>query len=182
MKKWTLAILCVLLLSGCATSHMIKPDRQPELISNSNSATLVILRDTFFGGAIVIWNYLDGKIIGETMGNSYFVTQVPAGPHYVVAVTENTGVAHFDFKPGKTYFLRQGIIMGVWRARTSGYYPVPRQEAIDAIKKCTYYEYDPKSGGQDMEAELYKTAISEYEAGIKESPESYKELLNYDGV
>jgi hypothetical protein len=181
MKKGVLLLASLLVLGGCATSHMLKPEQPPELVAKPDAATVVIIRDTFFGGAIVIWNYLDGKMIGETMGNSYFITTVPAGPHYLVAATENTGVAHFDFKPGKTYYLRQGIAMGMWRARTSGYHPIPAQEAAASMKKCTYYEYDPKAGGEDMDPQLYQTAITEYEAGIKENPEGYKDLLSYDG-
>ena len=169
------------IFSGCAASHMVTREQGPELSPHPDNATVVIIRDTFFGGAIVIWNYLDGKLIGETKGNTYFVTQVPPGPHYLVSATENTGVAHFDFKPGRIYYLRQGITMGLWRARTTGYYPMTPQEAADSIKGCTYWEYDPSLGGEDMEPGLYKKAIEEYETGIKENPEGYKEILAYEG-
>jgi hypothetical protein len=181
MKRLIVLLMCIFILSGCAASHMIKPDMTPELSPRTDAAQLVIIRDTFFGGAIVIWNYLDGKLIGETKGNTYFVKQVPPGPHYLVSATENTGVAHFDFKPGKIYYLRQGITVGVWRARTTGFYPMSAKEAAESIKGCTYWEYDPASGGEDMQPELFKKAVEEYEADIKENSEGYKELLSYDG-
>jgi hypothetical protein len=52
----------------------------------------VIIRDYFMGNAIVFWNYLDGKLIGETKGKTYFVTNVQSGPHYVIVATENTAL------------------------------------------------------------------------------------------
>lgn len=181
MKKAVLICLTLFVLGGCATSHMIKSDVKPEIAAKPGSATLVIIRDTHFGGGIVFWNYLDGKLIGETMGKTYFITGVPPGPHYVVAASENTGVARFDFKPGKVYFLGQNIAMGVWRARVGGFYPMNRQEAAEAMKNCSYTQYDPAKPGGDMAPDLYKKAIEEYEAEVKDKPEAFKAILAYDG-
>ncbi|MBI5580980.1 MAG: hypothetical protein HY895_17655 [Deltaproteobacteria bacterium] len=147
----------------------------------SDSALLVIIRDTYFGGAIVFWNYLDRKLIGETMGKSYFVTEVPPGPRYVISSTENTGVARFDFKPQKIYYLGQSVAMGVWRARTGGFYPMTAQEASESMKNCAYYKFNPEDANEDLDSEAFKNAVAEYEAGIKEHPEAYKALLEYDG-
>ncbi len=182
MKRAMLAALFfTLVLSGCATTNMIKPDRAPELAAQADSALLVIVRDSFLGGGIVFWNYLDGKFIGETMGRSYFLTRVPPGEHCVVAATENTGVACLDFQAGKKYFLRQGIAMGVWRARTSGFFPMTADEAQKAIGSCTYMALDNSKTFPDMEPALYQKAIDEYNEGVKEDPESYKEMLEYKG-
>jgi hypothetical protein len=181
MKRWFWLLICVSLVSGCATSHMIKSEEKPVMAVKPDSATLVIIRDTYFGGGVVFWNYLDRKLIGETMGKSYFVTNVPPGPHYVISSTENTGVARFDFKPRKVYYLGQNVVLGVWRARTGGFYPMTPQEAANAMKNCTYYRYDSKSGGEDLDPKIFKNAVEEYEAGIKAHPEDYKALLEYDG-
>jgi len=182
MKKSLLVFSCFLLLASCATTHMLKPEKAPELTSSPDKATLVIIREAWLGGSIVFWNYLDRKLIGETMGQTYFVTPVTPGPHYVVVATENTGVAHFDFKPGKTYFLGEGIAMGIWRARTSGFYPMTHEDAAKAMKNCKYLEYDPKTGGEDMDPKLYQQAIDEYLKDVKENPEAFKDILKYDGV
>jgi len=182
MKKFFSILFCLSVLSGCATSHMTKLDEAPTLMSEPDRATLVIIRETFFGGGIVFWNYLDGKLIGETLGKNYFITPVDPGPHYVVVATENTGVAHLDFKAGRTYFLGQGIVMGVWRARTSGFYPMTREAAESAMKACTYKVYDPQKGGEDMDPKLYQQAIDEYLAEIKSNPDGFKDMLEYDGI
>ena len=181
MKRTVMVFICLAMLSGCATTQMVKMDQKPELVADQKVATLVIMRDTFFGGAVVFWNYLDGKLIGETSGNSYIVAKVSPGPHYVVSSTENTGVAHFDFQAGKMYYLRQGVTMGAWRARTSGFFPMTREEALEAMTKCSYLELKPDAPREDMDPTLYQNAIDEYETGIKENPEGYKALLEYSG-
>jgi hypothetical protein len=71
--------------------------------------------------------------------------------------------------------------MGAWRARTSGFFPMTREEALEAMAKCSYLELKPDAPREDMDPTLYKNAIEEYEMDIKENPESYKELLNYSG-
>ena len=74
MKRFIIIMVCCALLSGCAATQMLKPEQPPKLEAKKDKALLVILRDTYFGGAIVFWNYLDDQFIGETKGNSYFVT------------------------------------------------------------------------------------------------------------
>ena len=182
MKKTILIISFFFLLASCATTHMTKPEKAPNLSFHPDKATLVVIREAWLGGSIVFWNYLDGKLIGETMGQNYFVTPVTPGPHYVVVATENTGVAHFDFKPGNTYFLGEGIAMGIWRARTSGFYPMTPEDATKAMKDCSYLEYDPKTGQEDMDPKLYQQAIDEYLKDVKENPDAFKDILKYDGV
>ena len=181
MKRALLLLVCLLLLTGCAATQMLKPEKAPSLAAAPDSALLVIVRDAWVGSAIVFWNYVDGKLIGETKGKTYIVTRVAPGPHYVVAATENTAVAHFDFQAGKRYFLQQGIAMGLWRARTSGFFPMTAQAAQEAIQGCTYLELDPNAAAPPMEAALHQKAIDEYNAGIKENPDGYKELLVYKG-
>ena len=182
MKKSILVISFIFLLASCSTTHMVKPDKAPNLSFNPGKATLVIIRDAWLGGSMVFWNYLDRKLIGETQSRTYFVTSVTPGPHYVVVATENACVAHFDFKPGKTYFLGEGVTVGIWRARTSGFYPMTPEDAKKAMKDCSYLEYSPKTGGEDMDPKLYQQAIDEYHEDVKKNPDAFKDILNYDGV
>ena len=160
---------------------MVVSDRHPEIVARPDTATLVIIRDTWLGSAIVFWNYLDGKLVGETQGNTYFITSVRPGPHYVVVASENTGVAHFDFQAGKRYYLREGVTVGMWWARTTGFSPLNPQEAGEAIKGCKYLEYDPKKGGEDMDPKLYQQAIDEYLADVKQNQPAFRAMLEYKG-
>ena len=181
MKRLLFVILCFALLTGCATTNMLRPAQPPALTANQDSSLLVILRDGWLGSAIVFCNYLDGKFIGETTGSTYFVTQVPPGEHYVVGTTENTAVAYLNFEAGKRYFLRQGVTMGIWRARTSGFFPVAAGEAQEIVQKLTYLELDTTKTFPDMEPKPYQDAIDEYKADVEQNPDSYKEMLEYKG-
>lgn len=181
MKRITFIIICCVLLSGCATTNMLKPEKPPELAATSDSALLVIIRDTWMGGLVAFQNYLDGEFIGETTGNTYFVTQVPPGEHYIVSKTENTGVANLNFETGKHYYLRQGVTVGWMRARTSGFFPMTSEEAKKAIQGCEYLQLDTSKSVPDMDPALYQKAVDEYNAGVKDDPEGYKELLEYKG-
>lgn len=181
MNRFIIMMVCCALLSGCAATQMLKPEQPPKLEAKKDKALLVILRDTYFGGAIVFWNYLDDQFIGETKGNSYFITDVEPGQHYVVVETENTCVADLTFEAGKRYFLREGIVVGWWRARTSGFSPVSADEAIKSVKNLTYLERNPNGALKHMDSKVYKTAIEEYKADVKANPEAFKEMLQYKG-
>lgn len=181
MKRIVMLVICVLFVSGCATGIMVTKETKPEITAKPTLATLVIIRDTSFGFAITFWNYLDGKFIGETTGKTYFVTSVTPGPHYVVVTTENTAVANIDFQPGKIYYLREGVLMGWWRARTSGFEPLTYQQAMEAIQDCTYLEIDKSKTPEDMDLQLYKKAIEEYNVEVKQNPGGFKAILEYRG-
>jgi hypothetical protein len=181
MKKIFALLAVVFIFSGCAATSMIAPERQPNLAPVSDKATVVIIRDAFIGNAIVFWNYVDGKFIGETKGKTYIVTQVASGKHYLIVTTENTAVAQIDFQPGRIYYLREGIAMGIWRARTSGFSPMTPQEAKEAMNSCTYWEIDPKNAMKDMDPKLYEQAITDYLVEVKQNPEGFKDILQYQG-
>jgi hypothetical protein len=181
MKRFLIIMIGFLLLSGCATGVMVKRDIKPEIKAKPDSATLFVIRDTFFGGGVTFWNYVDGKFVGETEGNTYFMASVQPGQHYLVVTTENTAVANIDFQPGKIYFLRQGVTLGVWRARTRGFEPLTYEQAVEAIKGCTYREISPGKSAEDLNQELYKKAIEEYHAEVKTNPDGFKAMLEYKG-
>ena len=179
MKKILLIFLLLFFLGGCSAAHMVAVDKKPDFTSG-NDATLVIVRDIFAGKAITVWNYLDGKLIGETKGYTYFIANVSPGLHYVVSESENNTVVQMDFKAGKVYFLRQDIWMGWWRAN-AGYSVLNKEEALEAIKDCEYWEYDKSNPGEDMNQSEYDQAIKDYHIDVKDKPEEYKPFLEYPG-
>ena len=181
MKRFFSLLIFIVLLSGCVATSMVAPERPANLTPLPDKATLVIIRDTSFGFAIVFWNYLDEKLIGETKGKTYIVTPVDPGKHYLIVTTENTGMAQIDFKPGRIYYVREGVIMGWWRARTTGFSPMTPQEAKDAMSHCTYWELDSKNSVGDMDPQLYQKAIADYLEEVKQNPQGFKDILEYQG-
>ncbi|MGD0275267.1 MAG: hypothetical protein ABSB79_04290 [Syntrophales bacterium] len=52
---------------------------------------------------------------------------------------------------------------------------------MEAINNCTYWEYDPNRGGEDMDPNLYKQAIANYNENVKQNPDGFKDMLQYKG-
>jgi hypothetical protein len=112
--------LMPLVLTACGgPKHMITMDVKPAIAPKPDKAVLVIARTTSIGFAVTIENYLDKKLIGQTKGKSYFMTDVQPGQHYVMGHAENWATARINFEAGKIYFLNQDIRMGVWTERAS---------------------------------------------------------------
>ncbi|MBU2510032.1 DUF2846 domain-containing protein [bacterium] len=169
------------LFQGCGASYMIYPEVTPQLAPKPDKATLVIARDTSFGGGVAFANYLDRKFIGDTQGATYFITYVEPGEHIIAAVSENTVAAKVNFEAGKIYAYSQGVNMGVWRARVRDFFPLNRKEAQEAISYCTYWQYDPQYMVADLDQAYWQTIIDEHDSWVKDDPEGYKKLIEYKG-
>jgi len=182
MKKIIVLLIGLLMLTGCATTNMVTLDKVPGITAASNEAKLVIIRETFYGSGVVFKHYLDDQMVGETLGFDYFITSVTPGPHYLITEAENTTINYFDFKPGKTYFLGQGVTMGVWMPRSSGLYPMTIEAAENAMKDGHYKEYSPKTNQENIDPTLYQADIDAYLEDVRLNPEGFKDVLGYDGV
>ena len=180
MRKLLVLALALIVFSGCAATNMITQGVSPNHQISPDTAKLYIIRDTSFGFAIAVSNYLDRKLIGQTKGGTYLIAEVPPGTHYVVASSENTMGLKFDFEKGKRYFLRQDIWPGLWRAQ-AGLSPYSLKEAEEAMGKCTYMEYDRNNPGEDLDGRLFDQVIRDYEKGVINDPAGYKASLEYKG-
>lgn len=180
MKKLLMAVVIALMLSGCA-GNMIVAEKPAEIVAKPDKALLVIVRDTYFASDSVFQNYLDGKLIGDTTGKSWFLTEVPPGPHYVVAVGSISTVALVNFQAGKTYSLRQGAYIGPWRAQPKNFWPMSYVETVEMIRPCAYLEFSPGKNARDMDPSIYEGVIEQYHAELKSNPDSYKALQEYIG-
>jgi len=185
LKKVLFSLLFVvpLFLTACGgPKHMIIMDVKPKLAPKAGVAVLVIVRTTSFGGGVTIENCLDRKLIGQTKGKSYFITDVKPGRHYVMAHAENWATARINFEANKVYFLDQGIYMGVWMART-GFTPMTAEDALKQINESgmSYGEYNAKSPGEDMSEKDFNEAKADFEKEVKEDPTRHKNTLEYRG-
>jgi hypothetical protein len=180
-----LLLLAPILLIGCGggPKHMIQQEQRPQIKAKSDKAVLVIARTTSVGFAVTIENYLDGKLIGQTKGKCYFITEVAPGQHYVTAHAENWAVARINFEAGKIYFFNQGIFMGIWMART-GFSVMSAEETLKQIAESgtDYYVYNNQKPGEDMSADDFKGVKEDFEKEVKEDPGRHKDTLEYKGV
>jgi hypothetical protein len=175
-------LLAVLLLSaflgGCAGGiHMITKESKPEISAKSGKAVLVIVRTTSFGWGSVVDNYLDGKMIGQTQGKMFFITEVNPGEHYVISHADNTDTVRLRFEAGKIYLLQQGIYPG-WNIVTR-FSPMTTEEFANEVKEATFVVYDTEHPGKDMSDKDFKEAKDDFEKEVKQG--EHKDTLQIKG-
>ena len=61
---------------------------------------------------------LDGKVMGRTGPQTYFLWEVKPGLHEIVSHTENTARVMIDAKEGQNYYVWQEVKMGMWQPRS----------------------------------------------------------------
>jgi hypothetical protein len=182
VSKWfALCGLFVLpvILTGCvAGTHMIAKEGKPSIAAKSGKAALVIIRTTSFGWGSVVDNYLDGKMIGQTQGKMFFITDVTPGVHYVISHADNTDTARLNFKAGKIYLLQQGIYPGY--NIVTRYSPMTADEFAKEVQEATYVIYDTQHPGDDLSDEDFKEAKDDFEKEVKNG--EHKDTLQIKGL
>jgi hypothetical protein len=180
LKWFALFVLLILpvCLGGCVSGiHMIAKEGKPAISAKSNKALLVIIRTTSYGWGSIVNNYLDGKMIGQTQGKMFFITEVTPGVHYVISHADNTDTARLKFESGKLYLLQQGIYPG-WNI-TTRFSPITSDEFAQQVKEATYVVYDTQHPGQDMSEKDLKEAKNDFEKEVKSG--EHKDILQIRG-
>jgi hypothetical protein len=169
VQKWfalcVLGILPAFLWSCAAGTHMIAKEGKPSISAKSDKAVLVIMRTTSFGWGYVVDNFLDGKMIGQTQGKMFFITDVKPGVHYVISHADNTDTARLNLEAGKIYLLQQGIYPG-WNAVTR-FSPMTTEEFAKEVQEAAYVVYDTQKPGKDMSDKDFKEAKDDFEKEVK---------------
>jgi hypothetical protein len=158
--------------------HMISMETKPPFAIKPDKAVLVIARTSSVGFLLTVENYIDGKMIGQTKGKSYFVAEVAPGQHYVIAHGENWAAAKMQFDAGRIYFLNQSIVFGF-----PGFSPMTAEEALVQTREegCEYRVYNTQMPGEDLSAKELKEAKERYDQETKEDPGRHKDTLEYRG-
>lgn len=184
MKYLILVMLTLpfFLIACGGPKHMVMMDVKPPLVVKPDKAVLVIVRTTSFGGGVTIENYLDRKMIGQTKGKTYFITDVKPGKHYVMSHAENWAAARINFESGRIYFLDQGIYPGIWMART-GFTPLTAEEGLKQINEsgCDYGVLNTQDPGEDMSEQDFNEVKADFEKEVRENPGRHKNTLEYKG-
>lgn len=119
-KFFLFAVVCSLFISGCRSvpkaSHELDVQAK-KFQTNPNGAQIYIYRNEIFGGMIKIDVEFDGKLIGRTLPNTYFLLQVPPGNHTILSESENKSTLEIKAEKGHNYYVWQEVKMGVMLAR-----------------------------------------------------------------
>ncbi|MCK5809351.1 DUF2846 domain-containing protein [bacterium] len=182
MKRITFFIIMAvsLLLVSCGTLHMAESTQKPVLKASADKALLVVSRTTSYGGSMIIDNFVDQKFIGQTQSKSYFVAQIDPGVHYIISRAENRGCAKVNFEAGKTYFLNNIVMMGMWGARTK--FMADKIEYFnEQLPEMSYFVLTPDGEIPVLSQEDFNESVADYEKDLKEEPEEFETITNITG-
>jgi len=104
---FTAGALACLAAAGCTgTSPYMTPASHGPVEAAADSATVVFVRPSEFGGADRV-KIIDGKgrFLGESMPETYFATKVPPGEHLFIAWGELTSVVKANVAAGRVYYV-----------------------------------------------------------------------------
>ncbi len=121
--KTGLALIAVLLLSGCASSKMLVSETQQLAPPTSEMAQVVFLRASSFGGAIqaTVFDVSsdEPEFIGISSSKTKLAYTVEPGKHVFMVVSEAADFLEAELDGGKTYYAMITPRMGAWKARFS---------------------------------------------------------------
>lgn len=133
-------ILSSMLLGGCASvpmaSHAENATAKSFPKPDNGNAGLYVYRDSFVGKALKKDVYLDGRCLGETADRVFFYQQITTSqPHVLGTESEfSPNNLTLNVTPGKNYFVRQYIKMGVF-VGGAGLEQVSESEGMRVVSK-----------------------------------------------
>ncbi|MBM4271050.1 MAG: DUF2846 domain-containing protein [Deltaproteobacteria bacterium] len=141
MKRIHVVVLIsalLIIVSGCATIPVASSEDDAlakRFVADPDRSLIYLFRNEYFGAAIPMQVSIDGQVAGRTVAYSFFKWDVPPGEHVIKSFAENESSLSLVTKPGKVYFVRQEVKMGVWLPR-SQLYEVNEQQGMAAINEC----------------------------------------------
>lgn len=83
-----------------------------------DKALIYVMRTTILGYKIHSKLAVDGKWMGVNRGKTYFFFTLDPGEHFFCSEAENQDYLALTVEAGKTYYLKQRVEPGIWKART----------------------------------------------------------------
>jgi hypothetical protein len=133
------AVALLLLVSGCASVPMASKEEDAEAKSfrvPSDKGRIYVYRNESMGGAVKIPITLDGKLVGSTAKNAYFIFDVNPGAHEVGCVAETPGKVTVDARAGEAAYVWQEMKMGMWAA-SCAMHVVDEKKGRQGVSECT---------------------------------------------
>lgn len=112
-------------------------------VQSPDKALIYIIRDTMLGMAIQTKLAVDGQWVGVNKGNNYFFISVTPGKHYFCSRAENHSAMALTVEAGKTYYIRQEVVMGIMKARTK-LEVMDEETALKKLPKLNLSTWDAK--------------------------------------
>lgn len=124
MKKFLITAVILLLFTGCVQMQVNTAADDADAKAKSmnppkGKALVYFIRDTYIGKPFAHEITKDGTKIGSTCGYYYIYTIVSPGKHKFISKGDFDGTLELSAEAGKTYYVQQKILPGVWTGGTS---------------------------------------------------------------
>jgi hypothetical protein len=129
--------LCAL-VAGCTSVPLAPAEADAsakQFQPAKGSAQIYVYRNETFGGAVAMTVSLDGKVMGRTGPQTFFLWQVPPGKHEIASHTENISRITIDAREGRNHYVWQEVKMGMWQPG-SQLSEVGEQEGRKGVLEC----------------------------------------------
>lgn len=135
-------LISVMVLSAFSAFALPVPDKHIEYTKDrpmaevdANKALIYVVRPTFVGKAVKTYFICDDEFKGINKGQTYFYFYIEPGKHVFWSKAENVDALELEVKAGETYYIKQGIQMGMLKARVK-LFVLSTDEGQMAMEKC----------------------------------------------
>lgn len=126
-------------LVACASVPMESPEKDMAAKNakpGPNESLIYVYRNEVFGAALKLALTLDGKMIGETASETYFLLRVSPGKHTLSSQAEGDwDNLTINCEGGKTYYVWQEVKMGMFAANSKLHLMQPA-EGRKGVEEC----------------------------------------------
>ena len=98
-------------------------------------SNIYLYRSETLGAAVAMTVSLNGKVMGKTGAQTYFLWEVPPGTYEIASHTENTARITVNAQEGRNHYVWQEVKMGLWQPR-SQLHQVSEEEGRKAVLEC----------------------------------------------
>lgn len=111
----------VVVFAGCAAVPMASLDQDAEakkFAVPADKARIYVYRNESIGGAVPMTVSLDGRVMGRSAMQTYFMWDLPPGKHTITSHAEDVSNLTLETVTGNAYYVWQEVKMGMWFARS----------------------------------------------------------------
>lgn len=120
---------------AAAGGYMEFTKEHPRAEPRDDMATVYVMRPTSGAAGVKSFFFMDHEPLGVNRGSSYFFFHAEPGKHVFWSKSENVDAVELEVEAGRTYYLKQGVRPGFFRARTK-LLVLDETGGEKALKKC----------------------------------------------
>jgi hypothetical protein len=165
-------IICAVLVVLMASAFAMAGDEdyavrekavvRPEVLPDK--ASVYIVRPAKLGMAIRMWAFADDRVLGLTKGDTYAHAYLEPGEYTFWSRAENVSAVKYTVEAGKTYYFKQKVKMGGFKARVSVEF-LSDAEGQAVLDKCAKFSTLTDAGkARAAEIAAEKEAVAEEKA------------------